>query len=257
LPPLLLLYQFLGYKSTNNGAAVTSEAAQYVLSNIDFNIVRMDMPTIFYEAMANVLASGTIYKFYYQIIKYLVLLFTGQSSSNKSGTTRFSISTKSLDYCIGTFQVQNRDTISTVLNSGIAGGGSGEYGNASFPAGALINAGAQRVFNNSKCFARNGSGVKSGTWYAGSVKLISETPLQMYNGVLRGFNMKNDLLGGTSPFIRHYPDFIETAFGQLVSFQAAGENDLYTISGLDSSQQPLSLAWEVQGGDTIANGTTG
>ena len=51
--------------------------------------------------------------------------------------------------------------------------------------------------------------------------------------------MKNDLLGGTSPYIRHYSDFIETTFGHLISFQATGENDLYTISGLDSSQQPL------------------
>ncbi len=131
------------------------------------------------------------------------------------------------------FQVQNRDTISTVLNSGIAGAGSGEYGSASFTAGALINSGAQRCFNQAKYFARNGSGVKSGTWYAGSVKLISETPLQMYNGILRGFNMKNDLLGGTFPYIRHYSDFIETAFGHLILFQATGENDLYTISGLD------------------------
>ncbi len=45
---------------------------------------------------------------------------------------------------------------------------------------------------------------------------------------------------------------METAFGYLISFQATGENDLYTISGLDSSQQPLSLAWEVQGGDSTS-----
>ncbi len=70
---------------------------------------------------------------------------TGQSTTNKSGTTRFSITTKSLDYCIGTFQVANRDTISTVLNSGIAAATAGEYGNASFTSGALINAGSQRV----------------------------------------------------------------------------------------------------------------
>ena len=44
----------------------------------------------------------------------------------------------------------NRDTISTVLNSSIAGTTSGEYGNATYTAGALINAGAQRVFNQSK-----------------------------------------------------------------------------------------------------------
>jgi hypothetical protein len=246
-------YGFLGDIATSNGGAVASEAAQYVLSNIGFNIVRMDMPAYFYEAMANVLASGVVYKLYYPNYQ----IFTGQSTTNKSGTTRFSITTKSLDYCIGTFQVANRDTISTVLNSGIAAATAGEYGNASFTSGALINSGAQRVFNNSKYFARNGSGVKTGTWYAGSVKLISETPLQMYNGILRGFNMKNDLLGGTSPYIRHYSDFIETTFGHMISFQATGETDMYTISGLDSSQQPLSIAWEIIGGDTVSDGTNG
>ena len=246
-------YGFLGDIAVSNGGAVASEAAQYVLSNIGFNIVRMDMPAYFYEAMANVLASGVVYKLYYPNYQ----IFTGQSTANKSGTTRFSITTKSLDYCIGTFQVASRDTISTVLNSSIAAATAGEYGNAAFTAGALINSGAQRVFNNSKYFARNGSGVKTGTWYAGSVKLISETPLQMYNGILRGFNMKNDLLGGTSPYIRHYSDFIETNFGHMISFQATGETDMYTISGLDSSQQPHSIAWEIIGGDTVSDGTNG
>jgi len=69
--------------------------------------------------------------------------------------------------------------------------------------------------------------------------------------------MKNDLLGGTSPYIRHYSDFIETAFGHMISFQATGETDMYTISGLDSSQQPLSIAWEVVGGDTVSDGSNG
>jgi hypothetical protein len=144
-------------------------------------------------------------------------------------------------------------TISTVLNSNLSPATSGEYGNASFTSGALINSGGQRVFNESKYFARNGSGVKTCAWYAGSVRLISETPLQMYNSVLKGFNMKNDLLGGTSPYIRHYSDFIETNFGHLISFQATGESDMYTISGLDSSQQPLSIAWEVVGGDPVSD----
>ena len=72
----------------------------------------MDMPAYFYEAMVNVFAAGTVYKLYYPNYQ----MFTGQPSTNKSGTIRFSLTTKSLDYCIGTFQVANRDTISTVLN---------------------------------------------------------------------------------------------------------------------------------------------
>ena len=51
--------------------------------------------------------------------------------------------------------------------------------------------------------------------------------------------------------------YIEATFSHLISFQATGENDLYTISGLDGSQQPLSLAWEVSGGDMVADGSTG
>jgi hypothetical protein len=69
--------------------------------------------------------------------------------------------------------------------------------------------------------------------------------------------MKNDSLGGTSPYIRHYADFIETNLGHLISFQATGENDMYTISGLDAAQQPLSIAWEIAGGDEVVNGSTG
>jgi hypothetical protein len=68
----------LGDIATSNGTVVASEAAQYVLSNIGFNIVRMDMPSYCYEAMANVLASGTIYKLYYPNCQ----IFSGQSSSN-------------------------------------------------------------------------------------------------------------------------------------------------------------------------------
>jgi hypothetical protein len=51
--------------------------------------------------------------------------------------------------------------------------------------------------------------------------------------------------------------FIETTFGHMISFEATGETDMYTISGLDSSQQPLSIAWEIVGGDNVSDGTTG
>jgi hypothetical protein len=57
--------------------------------------------------------------------------------------------------------------------------------------------------------------------------------------------------------LTHYADFIETTFGHLISFQATGETAMYTVSGLDSSQQPLSIAWEVAGGDTVVDGSTG
>jgi hypothetical protein len=95
-------YGFLGDIATVNGAAVASEAAQFVLSNISFNISRVDMPQYFYEAMANVLASGAVYKLYYPNYQ----IFTGQSTTNKSGTTRFAIKNQGLMY--STIKVRER-----------------------------------------------------------------------------------------------------------------------------------------------------
>ncbi len=68
--------------------------------------------------------------------------------------------------------------------------------------------------------------------------------------------MKNDLLGGASPYIRHYDDFLETTSGHMISFQATVQKDMDTISRLDSSQPPLSIAWETVGDDTVSNGST-
>jgi hypothetical protein len=163
-------YQFLGD---------IASIPQYVLPNINFSIVRMDMPAYFYEVMANVLASGVVYQLYYPNCQ----IFTGQSTKNKSGTTRSTISTRSLDSCIGTFQVANRDTVSAVLNSSICAASAGEFGNASSTASNLIDNVSTRVFNQSEYLARNGSGVRNGTWYAGNDKLNTETPLQMYNSL--------------------------------------------------------------------------
>ena len=79
-------YAFLGELEATNGGVVAAEAALFVISNIGFDIVRMDMPSYFYEAMANVLAAGTVYRIYYP--NYT--MFTGQPTTNKSGTTRIS-----------------------------------------------------------------------------------------------------------------------------------------------------------------------
>ena len=42
-------------------------------------------------------------------------IFSGQPTTNKSGTVRFTVTSKSIDCCSG--KVHNRDMISTVPNS--------------------------------------------------------------------------------------------------------------------------------------------
>ena len=88
-------------------AATASQGTGYTLSNIGFQIVRYDMPQSYYQAVAGVLESGAIFKLYYP--NYSTFMGTAQGLP-KGGTTRFNISTQSLDMVISTFQVQDRGT---------------------------------------------------------------------------------------------------------------------------------------------------
>ena len=57
--------------STLAGTAVASTASQgtgYTLSNIGFQIVRYDMPSSYYQAVAGVLESGAVFYYFILII---------------------------------------------------------------------------------------------------------------------------------------------------------------------------------------------
>ena len=81
-----------------------SQGTGYSLSNIGFQIVRYDMPQSYYQAVAGVLESGAVFKLYYP--NYSSFMSTAQSLP-KGGTSRFNLSTQSLDMVISTFQVQD------------------------------------------------------------------------------------------------------------------------------------------------------
>ncbi len=112
----------------------------------------------------------------------------------KGGTSRFNLSTQSLDMVISTFQVQDRGTqqapilglwganglgflpgdssfgVSTALPSvGLSATSAavGEYGTyiKSFPFG--LNVGWPKLLNDSKYFVRNGDGIQQCTYIVG------------------------------------------------------------------------------------------
>jgi hypothetical protein len=96
------------YHTTAGGTAqaLASQGTGYNISNIGFQITRYDMPRSYDEAVASVLQSGAVFKLYYP--NYSV--FYGNSVTIPKGTTtRFNISTQSLDMVISTFQVDARD----------------------------------------------------------------------------------------------------------------------------------------------------
>jgi hypothetical protein len=90
-----------------SAALIASQGTGYSLSNIGFQIVQYDMPQSYYQAAAGVLESGAVFKLYYP--NYSSFMSTAQSLP-KGGTSRFNLSTQSLDMVISTFQVQDRGT---------------------------------------------------------------------------------------------------------------------------------------------------
>ena len=188
--------------ATTAGTAAASTPSQgtgYTLSNIGFQIVRYDMPQSYYQAVAGVLEAGSVFKLYYP--NYSTFMSTEQKLP-KGGTSRFNLSTQSLDMVISTFQVQDRGTqqapilglwgsngVGTLPGDGSFGyntgatntgltsvsGAAGELGTytKSFPFG--LTAGWPKLLNNSKYFVRNGDGIQTCTYIVGNVRLIPET----------------------------------------------------------------------------------
>jgi hypothetical protein len=241
--------------------SVAAEGTSYTLSNLSFSITRYDMPNTFYDAVKSVLQSGSVYKFYYPNYS----CFQGIGTSNKSGTTRFTLSTQSLDMVIGTFRVPNYDTQSLPYLGNTykryASTESGqEFGLQQYTFNAALNNAQPLTLNNSKYFIRNGSGIKTCTWIVGNVRYVPETIVEQFNGVLKAFNTQADTLGGVYPGIQSIAHYQDTFYAHILSMNVSGEKDMYTVSGLNSSEIPISIGWEVTGGDDISNvdvGTNG
>jgi len=223
-------------------AAITSEGTSYKLSDISFTFVRYDAPKAVTDAMTSVLASNAVYQYWFPSYTS----FSGQPvNGSKTGTTRISISTSSLDMLIGTFMVQNRDTQTQFVlgdyKAKYANAGdtiNAEYGSSVQTFRSALTAGEPICFNQTKYFIRNGTTLKQCRWGIGNVYFNYETIPEQFSNVLRAFNTQNDTLGG----------FHE-------GLNVTGENDIFTISGLDASTLPTQISWEYIGGEDVTNAT--
>ncbi|MEI6628856.1 MAG: hypothetical protein WCN27_05600, partial [Alphaproteobacteria bacterium] len=247
--------------ATTVGAAAALNASQgigYTLSNIGFQITRYDMPSSYYQAVASVLEAGAVFKLYYP--NYSVFMGS-QQSLPKGGTTRFNISTQSLDMVISTFQVQDRGINQAPIlgsvntnyiqpNSDLAT--YGEFGSSLYNFNTALVKGVSKTLNNSKYFVRNGDGIAYSTYIVGAVRLIPETIPEQFNGVLRAWNSQNDTLGGLYPGIQSLAHYQTQFYSHILSLNVTNEHDMYTVSGLNCSATPISIALEVAGSTGVA-----
>jgi len=237
-------------------AAIAAEGSSYKLSNISFSVVRYDLPQTVFDAMSSVLASGAIYQYWYP--NYYSL--TGSPvTGDKTGSMRASLTSSSLDMLIGTFLVQNRDTpAQPIIGNGatkkVSAQAKGEFGDGSLTFNNIVNYHApQSCFNQSKYFVRNGTTLKQCRWGIGNVFFNYETIPEQFNSMLTAFNSHNHVLGGCHPGLTGIPAFKDTYYAHVHALNATGENDIFTVSGLDASETPVQITWEYTGGDVVTN----
>jgi hypothetical protein len=225
-------------------AAVTAgETADYTLTNLEFRVVRYHMPPEFDMVTANLLQSGRKYKLYFP--NYTVQSGRPVPANNKATTERFSISTNSLDYVIGTFRMANYDTASQVLNTIISSSESLEEGQTIATAESQYNAGLRRVYNQSKYFAHNGDSIVTTKWRIGNNSYEPQTLAENYNSLLQHFNINQDTTSGIYPGINSLGAFREHSFASICSLNFPEKGEVYTVSGLDTEQTPASIEFVV------------
>ena len=225
------------------GAALAAEIADYTLTNLEFRVVRYHMGPEFDIAMANVLNSGRKYKLYFP--NYTVQSGRPVPANNKATTERFSISTNSLDYVIGTFRLPNYDTIGQPLNTILSTQNSLEEGLTIATAESQINAGLRRVYNQSKFFAHNGDSIVTTKWRIGNNSFEPQTLAEQYNTLLQHFNINQDTTSGIYPGINSLGAFREHSYASICSLNFPEKGETYTISGVDTEQTPASIEWVV------------
>lgn len=231
------------YTAANVGGKLDPETADYELNNLRFYCTVYHMHPDFDRMEANVLASGKSYKLWYP--NYTVHTGRAVPSNNKATTERFTISTKCLDYCIGTFRLPNFDTPNLPLNTVFSGRNGLEEGETRATALAQINAGARRVYNQSRYFAHNGDSIVTTKWRVGNHSFEPQTLEEQYNSLLQHFNIHQDTISGMHPCINSLGAFREHSYASIVSLNIPEKSDIYTISGWDTDQQPAQIEWTV------------
>lgn len=232
-PPSVLS---LGRGGTDNDTdAAAANGAGYTLSDINFTVMKYDMPDSFYDDIRKELVNNATYSIYFPHYN----TFYGQAATTKANSTRFSISSKSLDYLVGTFLVSNRETNQLPYSTFTAWNDATTHDNK-------VATGEVKAFNQSVYFQRNGEYLGTSQWDVGGSRLpaVAEDVQDCLNSTLQAFNLHNDTLGGCHSGLMSTRHFAEAYYTSVLSLQWSGDNDgVYMMSGLNTKELPISISW--------------
>jgi hypothetical protein len=230
-----------------DSANIAAEVADYILSDINFTMIRLDVPSSFYDAQTVKLNSGSVLRLFFP--NYSIFTGTSVPVGNKKGVSRCSVSTKSLDWVMGTFRLNNYTNIEQPLNSLVSTASSGQRGQNRATLQEQSKNGLRRLFNNSRYFCRNGSSITKTKFYVGSADYKERTVEESFNQLLLHYNIANDVTSGMYEGIQSIYHFKDTFYADLLSLNIPGESP-ETVSGIDTKATPCQLTWEIDSVET-------
>lgn len=199
---------------TLDGPQVLAGAANgsFTLSNIAFSIDVLAIDDgLFDAAHAAYLAGGGVYE-----LSFKNYLSYSGSASSWSSSTKFSVSTQSLNRVWGTFLNQAPDS---TIDASIA---------------------------NSNYFVRNGSGLQSCQFningsYAPDFRA---TPAECFYLTMSSYNSLQDILGGVSPKMNSLATYKDKMF--VVSMKFCHDDADFAFSGIDMRGNSSIGSWDCQ-----------
>ncbi|EKX30826.1 hypothetical protein GUITHDRAFT_122960 [Guillardia theta CCMP2712] len=227
----------------------TYPSPDYTLSDIKFNMTKINMPSWWYEGMRTQLMNGTTYSLYFPHYN----VFTGQSNPSKSQTTRFTIASDSLDYVLGTFIPSDYTDTTKLKTFGDS------TNNKDKTIDAVISGGKGSSQNQSRYFRRNGDNLLSSQWTLGSEKLpqVPNTLTGCVQSVVEAFNLHQSADGGFYKGCTDIEMFSTFFFADILSLQHVGDTSgIMLVSGLDTRQLPIIVEWSTRDVGTTTYSTS-
>ena len=223
-------------------AAVTG--ANYTISKLRFTISKIvfNDPTYYQLKASKLLSDGLV-------IGYKTYITNKGATVNKSTSVPFNVSVNasSLDQVIATMLTTSYDTIDGLLLT------AGEV----FPnaVGTLVSGTAEVLFNQSKYFQRDASGI-TGSQFSINNTAINTYPLpieEVYNETLISLgNLNIDVASGVHAGILSKEHYAKYYFAHILSLENIDNSGQFFKSGLDGRASALNINWTTQFTGTAA-----
>lgn len=210
----------------------------YTLSDIKFNVTKINMPEWYYSGLRSQLMNGTTYSMYFPHYN----VFTGQSNQSKTQTTRFTLAADSLDYILGTFINSDYNDTSKISTFEVTDG-------KTLSEVLAKNSSTDTTFNQTRYFARNGKYLETSQWTLGSEKLpqVPNTLLGCVQSLTEGFNLHQSADMGFYRGCADIERFEKYFFADILSLQHIGDTGgIMLVSGLNTRELPISIEWSTK-----------